>query len=59
MSARLPEALARDPEAARILAALEACDWNQRSAAQQLGISLRTLVSRLSAYGLTRRKRSR
>jgi transcriptional regulator of acetoin/glycerol metabolism len=58
VSARVPEVLARDPEVAKLLAVLEACDWNQTTAAQKLGISRRTLVYRLSAYGLTR-KRSR
>ena len=58
VSARVTEALARDPDAARLLAVLDACDWNQSRAAIELGISRRTLVSRLSAYGLTR-KRSR
>jgi DNA-binding NtrC family response regulator len=56
VSARMTEALARDPEAAALLAALDACDWSQSKAAIKLGISRRTLVSRLSAYGLTRKK---
>jgi transcriptional regulator of acetoin/glycerol metabolism len=56
VSARMTEALARDPEAAQLLAALDACDWNQSRAALELGISRRTLVSRLSAYGLTRKR---
>jgi transcriptional regulator with PAS, ATPase and Fis domain len=56
LSARVTEALARDPEAARLLAVLDACDWNQTKAAVQLGVSRRTLVSRLSAYGLTRKR---
>jgi two-component system response regulator AtoC len=58
VSARMTSALARDPEAAQLLEALDASDWNQSKAALKLGISRRTLVSRLSAYGLTR-KRSR
>jgi len=58
VSARVSEVLARDPEAAHLLEVLDACDWNQTRAAVTLGISRRTLVSRLSAYGLTR-KRSR
>jgi DNA-binding protein Fis len=37
---------------------LDECEWNQTKAAAKLGVSRRTLVSRLSAYGLTR-KRSR
>jgi DNA-binding NtrC family response regulator len=58
VSARVTDELARDPEAARLLAVLDECDWNQTKAAEKLGVSRRTLVSRLSAYGLTR-KRSR
>jgi two-component system, NtrC family, response regulator AtoC len=56
VSARVTEVLARDPEAAHLLAVLDACDWNQTRAALTLGISRRTLVSRLSAYGLTRKR---
>ncbi len=56
VSARMSDALARDPEAAQLLAALDSCDWNQSKAALKLGISRRTLVSRLSAYGLTRKR---
>jgi transcriptional regulator with GAF, ATPase, and Fis domain len=56
VSARVSEVIARDPEAARLLAVLDACDWNQSRAAIELGISRRTLVSRLSAYGLTRKR---
>jgi DNA-binding NtrC family response regulator len=54
--ARLTETLASDPQAARLLAVLDSCDWNQTRAALELGISRRTLVSRLSAYGLTRKR---
>ncbi len=54
--AEVTTALARDPEAARLLAALDTCDWNQTKAATLLGISRRTLVTRLTAYGLTRRR---
>jgi two-component system response regulator AtoC len=43
-------------EHALILRALEQCDGNQTRAAGVLGVSRRTLVSRLSAYGLTRKR---
>ena len=56
VSARVSEVLARDPEAARLLAVLDECDWNQTRAASKLGVSRRTLVSRLSSYGLTRKR---
>jgi transcriptional regulator with PAS, ATPase and Fis domain len=47
-----------DAERERILAALEQCVGNQTRAAELLGISRRTLVSRLSEYNLPRpRKR--
>ena len=46
-------------ERQRILAALDACAGNQTRAAKLLGMSLRTLVNRLSSYGVARpRKRS-
>jgi DNA-binding NtrC family response regulator len=45
-------------ERARIVEALEACQWNQTRAAERLGISRRTLVTRLSTLDLPRpRKR--
>ena len=48
-----------DLERKRIVNALEECGGNQTKAAEVLGISRRTLVSRLDAYGLPRpRKRS-
>jgi two-component system, NtrC family, response regulator AtoC len=43
-------------ERTRILEALERCRGNQSEAARQLGIPRRTLVSRLSELGLTRRR---
>ena len=51
-----PGAIPADDEHAVILRALEQCDGNQTRAAEVLGMSRRTLVSRLSAYGLTRKR---
>jgi DNA-binding NtrC family response regulator len=46
-------------ERRRIVEALEKCGGNQTAAAELLGMSRRTLVSRLSTYDLPRpRKRS-
>jgi DNA-binding NtrC family response regulator len=62
LPSHLPERLVRasfrppagpDAERARVLAALDSCDGNQTRAAEMLGISRRTLVSRLTDYGLT------
>jgi transcriptional regulator with GAF, ATPase, and Fis domain len=48
-----------DQDRARVVDALEQCDANQTSAAKLLGISRRTLVSRIELYGLPRpRKKS-
>ncbi len=44
-------------ERRRILDALEKCGGNQTHAAEMLGMSRRTLVARLSAYGLTKPRR--
>jgi DNA-binding NtrC family response regulator len=41
-------------ERTRITAALERCSGNQSKAAELLGISRRTLVSRLAEFGLPR-----
>ena len=41
-------------ERRRIVDALERCVWNQTYAAEMLGISRRTLVTRLRAYGIAR-----
>ena len=41
-------------EGQRIVEALEACGGNQTRAAETLGISWRTLVNRLDAFGLPR-----
>jgi two-component system response regulator AtoC len=58
-SSDTPEAAPPGDERQRILAALDACAGNQTRAAKLLGMSLRTLVNRLSAYGVARpRKRS-
>jgi two-component system, NtrC family, response regulator AtoC len=57
-SARLRQELA-ELERERVLKALEESGGNQTLAAERLGVSRRTLVYRLSAFGLTRaRKRS-
>jgi DNA-binding NtrC family response regulator len=44
-------------EKARILDVLSRCHGNQTHAAEVLGMSRRTLVARLSSYGMTRRRR--
>ncbi len=46
-----------EEEKARILDALARCSGNQTQAARVLGMSRRTLVARLSSYGLTRKRR--
>jgi two-component system, NtrC family, response regulator AtoC len=46
-------------ERERILETLQLCDGNQSEAARRLGIPRRTLVSRLTELGLTRRRSSR
>ena len=50
----LPEANGSDPkqERARIESTLRACKWNKNDAAQKLGISYRTLLSKIHAYEL-------
>ncbi|HEX8791665.1 MAG TPA: sigma 54-interacting transcriptional regulator [Polyangiaceae bacterium] len=58
-SSRSAAASAADDEKQRIIDALERCGGNQKEAAKVLGISRRTLVYRLDAYGLPRpRKRT-
>ncbi len=46
-------------EKQRILEVLDECRGNQTMAAEILGVSRRTLVSRLSAWGMTRPRRQR
>ena len=56
-----PDELRRQLEVAernRILQALDACAGNQTRAAKMLGISRRTLVSRLDAYGIARPRKN-
>ncbi|MEO6420460.1 MAG: sigma 54-interacting transcriptional regulator [Polyangiaceae bacterium] len=49
---------AQDPERERIVHALEECAGNQTHAAKLLGISLRTLVTRIEQYGLRRPRKA-
>jgi DNA-binding NtrC family response regulator len=57
-SSRSAAASAADDEKQRIIDALDRCGGNQKEAAKVLGISRRTLVYRLDAFGLPRpRKR--
>jgi two-component system response regulator AtoC len=58
-SVEAPADPARAAERTRILEALEACAWNQSRAAEVLGISRRTLVSRLEAHGIPRPQKIR
>ena len=48
----------RGAERERIIAALESCAWNQSRAAEALGMSRRTFVARLDAYGIPRPQKS-
>jgi len=53
----VPAGVEDDPERARIVTALEQCAGNQTHAAELLGISRRTLISRIERYGLKRPRR--
>jgi DNA-binding NtrC family response regulator len=53
-AAATPVDPARAAERERILDALTTCAWNQSRAAEALGMSRRTLVSRLDAHGIPR-----
>jgi two-component system response regulator AtoC len=52
-----PAPNASDPEQARVLSMLDACGGNQTMAAERLGISRRSLVYRLQAWGMTKPRR--
>jgi two-component system response regulator AtoC len=52
-----PAPSASDPEQARVLSMLDACGGNQTMAAERLGISRRSLVYRLQAWGMTKPRR--
>ncbi len=57
-TARPAVAPSADPERDRVLAVLDSCGGNQTMAAEQLGMSRRSLVYRLQSWGLTRPRRS-
>jgi two-component system response regulator AtoC len=46
-------------ERARVVSALARCDGNQTHAARLLGVSRRTLITRMEAYGLPRPRKGR
>jgi DNA-binding NtrC family response regulator len=39
-------------ESAKIEATLRECKWNKAAAAERLGVSYKTLLSKIHAYGL-------
>jgi len=47
----------KDEERRRIIGALDDCQGNQSKAARLLGMPRRTLVERLRAYGITRKRK--
>ena len=51
--------VAEHPERRRILEALERCAWNQTEAATLLGVSRRTLVTRLDTYAIPRPRKGK
>jgi DNA-binding NtrC family response regulator len=54
---RGPQQPDADPDRARVLAVLDACGGNQTMAAEQLGMSRRSLVYRLQSWGMTKPRR--
>ncbi|MGO9709096.1 MAG: sigma 54-interacting transcriptional regulator [Polyangiaceae bacterium] len=58
-SPRIPSAPLAPEERARVVSALAQCSGNQTHAAKLLGMSRRTLVSRIEAYGLPRPRKRR
>lgn len=56
---RAPPTAASDDERRHILDALAACGGNQTAAAERLGMSRRSLVYKLNAWGLTKPRRQR
>jgi two-component system response regulator AtoC len=54
-----PVAAPTEDGRARVIAALERCHGNQTHAAKMLGVSRRTLITRMERYGLPRPRKSR
>jgi DNA-binding NtrC family response regulator len=55
----LPPSRFDEEERSRIIAALDRCEGNQTHAARVLGVSRRTLISRIETYGLPRPRKRR